>query len=248
MKRAFIRAVWGSESDDWKSDVFSRNRASLDKELVNAAKDNLLTKDDYIVYVMGENNFSYVESNNFKCKMVCKEGFMHPSKESGVISLPKRTWLNKLEILNSAMMDYDEIIYLDWDCKPTQKIPDDLWDNLSKKREIQAVLVEYKKAKNAPWRPGRWQKKLVCRGAFIYCRDKTAFKTMLSYEYDKQMGTYWLDETYLAWHTDKLMGGWTGTESIGKYFELFEPDCATDRSSILYNRKNQNKIIFKHPL
>lgn len=237
MKQKFIRTVWGDKKSYEDHEMYSNNLDRLFEEYILAAKNPYLNKEQFDVYVLGEGNYKALTGLGFNCKLVDK----NPRKYTHL----KRMWLNKLYLLNHAMMDYDEIIYLDWDCQPVKNIPSKIWENLRQKDVIQAPLRHYGRGHNAPWRPGRWQKKVVPAGGFIYCRDKNAFSTMLTFENNPEMGTYWLDETYLAFYTDKLMGGWKNTDNVQTYFDRFEPYCAIETKKPVFPKKENT--IFIHP-
>lgn len=228
--------------------MFHRNRANLDNEYSIAAANPYLPKDQFVVYIMGQANYDLLSSMGFNCKMVTQENFKWPTDEIKKKATDMgHTWINKLYLLHHAMNDYDEIVYLDWDTQPVKGIPSDFWEKMAEKREIQAVLKQYKNGDYAWWRPGKWQKRIVCSGGFIYCRDKKAFSTMLSFHGNKDFGAYWLDESYIAYYTDGLMGGWKSIDNIPIYESLFEPYCAMDKANLLCKNKNQDDIIFKHP-
>ena len=50
------------------------------------------------------------------------------------------------------MIEYDEIVLLDWDTVQIKPIPEDFWDVLAQKAPIQAVLRVYFRLKATQWR------------------------------------------------------------------------------------------------
>jgi len=152
----------------------------------------------------------------------------------------KYVYRHKMELIKYAMETdgYEELVYLDWDCIPQKKLPDDFWDKMKQKSEFQACLQGYRR-KKCYWR--REDQRKVPNGGFLYLRDKTlpnkAIKIWETMPQDN-------DEPAWAKLTDEMMGGF----NIDKYWELFEPTyCNIHRHSPHAQEKlNTKNVCFIH--
>lgn len=244
MKRAFIRALWGVYSKDPSSaDVinslsqkhslkkihgFLSRRNKIDRDMFKTFRNGF--SEPFIVYAFGQNNFDKAKAYKFDVKLI--------DKNPAPFSLVTEIYRNKLEILKYAMEvdGYDEIVFLDWDCKPQKKLPVDFWDIMGKKETIQANLMTYCRVK-CRWR--KEDRRKVPNGGFLYIRDKSIPAKAIKYWgtlRDKDN-----DEPAYALLTDAMMGGWKGVDT---YWKLFEPEfcnlikCSSYPIDLLH-QKNQ---------
>jgi hypothetical protein len=215
-KRAYIRALWGIYD---KSTNIKKRRYRIDNDIKTIQ--NNPYQHDYIVYVFGDDNYNMLKEKNVKCVKVDSRPFL--------FDIDKHQFRHKLELIKVAMEDYDEIVYLDWDCIPKKEITDDVWKHLNKKEKIQATLQQYHRRK-CPWRNEELRK--VPNGGFIYLRDKTL--PDLAIKKWEELGRQDNDEPSWAKITDELMGGWQG---IDKYWDLFEPMCCNLHKSSPYSEE-----------
>jgi hypothetical protein len=232
MKRAFIRALWGNTNlkSDGAVNVGAR-RKKVDEEI-----DIILSNPNtvpFTTYVFGEENLQHLISrglndNGYSCFLI--------NKSPVAYDLQKEFWRHKLDVFQSAMQDYDEIVYLDWDCVPFKPIFKDVWDRLNKKESIQANLQFYRN-KKCLWRNVDWRK--TSNGGFVYMRDKgIPLKLIEIWESFDLNNRFW-DEICISKLTDDMMGGWSGAE---KYWELFEPEvCNLKKNSVF----NEEQILSK---
>jgi hypothetical protein len=202
MKRGFIRALWGIHDDSHR---ILKRRYRVDRNILNIYKNKF--NEPFRVYVMGRDNFNHLRKMGFDCTLICEEPYK--------FDLVKHQYRHKLEIIKNAMLDYDELIYLDWDCVPKKEIPADFWNKLGKKEVFQANLQQYHRRK-AHWRNEEQRK--VPNGGFIYLRDKTLPEKAIKYW--EELGEGDNDEPAWAKITDDISGGWNGIET---YWKLFEP-------------------------
>jgi hypothetical protein len=135
---------------------------------------------------------------------------------------------------------YDEIVYLDWDCIPQKKLPDNFWQECNKKEVFQANLQCYHR-KKCTWRKSCQRQ--VPNGGFLYIRDKNLPAKMINYWEITEKNTN--DEISFAKMTDDMIGGWQGPE---KFWELFENMfCNLHNSSSFPNEKlSQKNVCFIH--
>lgn len=186
---------------------------------------------DFVVYVMGTDNYNQVKQYGSKCVLVNKDPFM--------FDIVRHQYRHKLEIIKMAMEEYDEILYLDWDCIPQKKLPNNYWDILGKKEVFQANLQIYH-CRKCHWRKSDIRK--VPNGGFIYIRDKSIPSKVIKL-WESIGGDN--DEPSWAKFTDDYVGGWQGIE---KYWELFEPTLCNLHRDSPYSKdllKSKNEC-FKH--
>ena len=225
MKRTFIRCVWGSYSTNedlkneaakiWKGTdkLARRSKIDTDIELIRQNKFN----EPFVVYVYGKDNYEKIKSLGLDCVLVDE----NPAPFDQI----RYVYRHKLELIKYAMEvdGYDEIVYLDWDCRPQKKLPNNFWDEFQKKRPIQACLQQYRR-KKCLWRSDDIRK--VSNGGFVYLRDKTIPSKVI--EIWKTMPQ---DNDEPAWtkYIDDDMGGWKGQDEFIKNYEA--PFCNLHRMS-----------------
>jgi len=208
MKRAFVRGIWGVIKPD-KKQIDRRKMVSND--IKNIVKKNKFSE-PFITYVYGQENYDQLTGIGLECILIDKEPYYD--------NWYKRFYRHKLEIFKIAMEDYDEIVFLDWDCLPTKKLPDNFWKVLGKKESIQANLTQYKRAK-CFWRKKEPRK--IPNSGFVYMRDKTIPQKIIDIWEDFPAGYKDLSssEPPIAKLTDDMTDGWKGKEL---YWDLFEPE------------------------
>ena len=225
MKRTFIRCVWGAYSSNqelkdeaakiWKGVDKLERRSKIDSD-IQLIQDNKFNE-PFIVYVYGKDNYDKMKSLGLDCALVDP----NPAPFDQV----KYVYRHKLELIKYAMEadGYDEIIYLDWDCIPQKKLPDNFWDEFQKKGSIQACLQQYRRRK-CLWRQDDVRK--VPNGGFVYLRDKTIPSQVI-----KIWETMPQDNDEPAWakFIDNMMGGWKGMDEFWKTYET--PFCNLHRMS-----------------
>jgi len=242
MSRAFVRGLWGNcaETKDFRGGKIHSD--------INIIKDNEYSE-PFITYVFGDRNKEYLESLGFECRLI-------DSKPS-IWDMVDQLYRHKLDVFKAAMEDYDEIVFLDWDCRPTAPLPDDFWDVIGEKASFQANLFQYR-TKKCLWRKTDIRK--VTNGGFVYMRDKTIPDKIIKnydefHEWVKKKGEerasqgkelrfrekalIFDDEPAMSKYADDSIGGWQGTD---KYWELFEPEfCNLKKKSAYPEEKLQTK-------
>jgi len=231
MRRAFIRGIWG----DISPEGIRKGKLYNDIQLI---KNNPYTE-PFVTYVFGRDNYQQLTSENFDCKLIDESPIRYDMKT--------QFYRHKLDILYEAMQDFDEIVFLDWDCRPIAKLPADFWDVMGEKAPFQANLFQYR-TKKCLWRTEDWRK--VCNGGFLYIRDakiakdfKDNYRELLEWVFVQKEARIKLgkelrfreealifdDEPSITKWVDDYLGGWKG---VDKYWELFEPNfCNLKRKS-----------------
>jgi hypothetical protein len=259
MKRALVRAVWGKftgDSDEFTS-CLSPNPSKLANDIANQATE--YQKYPFVIYVFGFHNANILQS-------LFPDGeIIKVSDEVNIWDMKTELYRHKLEVLKIAMQEFDEVIYLDWDCVPQKNITDEIWSILGRKESFQANLQLYK-TKKCLWR--KTDQRKTCNGGFIYLRDKTIpdmliknwenFKVIVENQKrqrqernldlrQREKSLIYDDEPSMSLYVDDTMGGWQG-ETV--YWNHFEPDVCNLNSKSAYDEQQlQNKdVFFKHML
>lgn len=228
MKKGFVRILFGEFSDKWIPEnhgnvsnkhrhVISRTKTQKEIEWVVSPKNNK-PKIDFVTYVFGKENQKILDNLGLKTVLVHDEPYMWWPEH-------RRIWWHKLHVYRFIAQEnnYDEFVYIDWDCCLQKPLFDDFWERLGKKESFQANLMSYRQTilKDDINRINKTTN-IVPNGGFVYIRDKGIPDKIWSFA---DVGANrWLDEAAYARYLDDLMGGWCGVE---KYWKLFEPEvCA----------------------
>ena len=210
MKRGFIRCVWGIY-DNTHRITARRQKIDGDIKRIKECKFN----EPFKVYVYGQDNFDRLK-NDFDCIMVdeCPNPF----------DLIKHQYRHKLELIKYAMEvdGHDEVVYMDWDCVPQKKLPDDFWEKCNQRGVIQGCLQQYRRIK-CPWR--KFHQRKVINGGWIFLKDKTIpdkvieiWKTMPQ-DNDEPAWTRFID--------DNVIQNWDDSnECLKTFWDVYEtPFC-----------------------
>ena len=207
MKRAFIRGLWGIYEHDERR--FYKRRLKLDNDM-KMVKLNKNSK-NHITYVFGEDNYKYLIDQGFEARLVDKRPI--------VWDMDNEQFRHKLEVLHQGMQEFDEIAFLDWDCTECRPLPDNFWERLGEKAEIQAVLRQYRRRKIS-WRSEHIRK--MPEASFVYINNKET--TVGLNKLWEEMGRPWSEELVIAKYMDNLSGGW---QSLEYYWDNYEPFFST---------------------
>jgi hypothetical protein len=185
-------------------------------------------------YVLGTENYDYLESKGLDCVLV--------DHRPVIWDLQKEFWRHKLLILEAAMDEFDELCYLDWDCVPIKPLPDNYWDTLNEKDDIQANLQFYRR-KKCHWRKTDWRK--VSNGGFLYIRNKDIPGELIrTWEGMDEHHKFW-DEVIISQYIDNRLGEWQG---IDVYWDKFEPEVCNlkKRSAFTDEQVLSKEACFMH--
>lgn len=253
MKKAFIRAVWGSFYG-FNNDITSPKPSKLYSEIKEQSRNSMCKTE---VYTFGRWNCDFLSSLKYNTIKI--------SENDNIWDMKTELYRHKLEVLKCAMEDFNEIVYLDWDCIPKKQITDEIWGKLAKKESFQANLQLYK-TKKCLWRTKDQRK--TCNGGFIYLRDKKIpdlliknwenFKKWTDEQKIKRQeknldirqrekSLIYDDEPSLSLYVDDITGQWQG---IDAYWDKFEPEVCNLKSKSAYNRDRllEKDIFFEHML
>jgi len=201
MSRSFVRGIWG-EFDDSEKHLRRRNGISLREKVYRDMKLSLVNpyEPKFRVYVFGSDNYKKVQDMGFEdVKLI--------DKRPCVWDMKKHIYRHKVEIWNAALKDFDEVVFLDWDCFPVAKIPKNFWKVMSKGPDLQGALYCYKRRKNH-WR--RKASRTVIAATFLYMRGKDMVPEMIRMW--KKYKKPWSEESLLMRYWDETNGGWKGVD------------------------------------
>jgi hypothetical protein len=201
--RSFIRGLWGVHDNP---DRYYQRRHKMDNDI--KFMKHFKYNEPFRTYVFGEDNYKYLVDQGFDCRLVDKKPIAW--------DMEKEQFRHKLECFKQGMDDFDEVVFLDWDCLPIKALPDDFWDVLRAKGPFQAILRGYKRRK-AMWRKVD-QRKIPC-ASFVYINDPKIPQEMN--EYWEELGRPWSEEVVMMRYMERMQDGWKGPEA---YWEQFEPD------------------------
>ena len=159
IKRFFVRCVFGDIVDE--AGKLTRLGREIQGNVLNQYQV------DYVVYVFGDWNEECLRFNGIKTKLVDKKNI--------VWKMDDEMFRHKLEVMKMAIEDFDEVVFLDWDCVQLKDIGFNFWEDFYKKEKIQANLAWKAILHSKIPPPCPWRKKhtgLLMNGGFLYLRDK----------------------------------------------------------------------------
>jgi len=207
VKRAFIRGLWGIY--DHKGRRYYKRRAKQDGDIKMISLNKNAQK--HITYVFGSDNYKFLTDKGFEARLIDKRPI--------VWDMDKEQFRHKLEVLYQGLQEFDEIVFLDWDCTECRPLPPDFWERLAQKDPIQGVLRMYHK-KKAYWRDSDHRK--IPEASFVYIREKEIGKELN--DLWEKMNRPWSEEVVIAKYIDDRNGGWHG---LKYYWDHNNPFFAT---------------------
>ena len=226
-----MRALWGIYDN---SNRMIKRRYQMDKDMSKIKANQF--NEPFVVYVYGKENYEMAKAKGFDCILV--------DENPAPFDLVKEQYRHKLELINYAMQNdgYDEMVFLDWDCVPQKKLPEDFWQVLGKKEIIQCNLQQYHRRK-CLWRGKKDTRKLPNAG-FVYLRGKQVAEDILK-AWDTRRCKGPSAEPAIALVMDEMSDGWQGME---KYWDLYEPDFCNLWKCSVYpkDRLDTKNVSFIH--
>lgn len=245
--KAFIRTIWGDTSCN------GIRNGKMNSDIMNILDSKY--ENDFVVYTFGEENHAFLESLGFDSRLISKEPVLY--------DMEKQLYRHKLDALKAAMEDFDEIAFLDWDCRAVQPIPSNFWEICGEKEVFQANLFLYR-TKKCLWREADWRK--VCNGGYLYLRDKNIPDQFIK-NYDelsiwvkkqkkarerrgkklrfREEALMFDDEPAISKWVDNFCGEWPGMDT---YWELFEPERCNLKKKSAFTKEmiNSKDACFVH--
>lgn len=212
MKRGFIRALWGVY--DHQERRMYKRRAVQDNNIA-LIKLNPMAQ-PFTCYTFGEDNHKFLIDQGIDSSLVDKKPI--------IWDMETKQFRHKLEVLKCGLQDYDEVVFLDWDCMAIRPLPKDMWESLAEKEPIQAILRMYHRRK-AMWR--KREARQIPEASWVYIREKGIGDDLI--QLWSEMGEPWSEELVIAKYIDNQMGGWKGREEYWKRFEPYVYTWANTR-------------------
>ena len=142
MTRGFVRIFWG-DPEKVPSTVTGRDRQrTIDiatrsrKEVMGNIANQIKGAEPFTTYVFGDQNAKTL-------KEIGLQNIVLAGHEPFEFDPYGQMFGHKLKALTMAASDFDEFIFLDWDCTQDRLLPHDFWSELGKKAEFQACLIQY---------------------------------------------------------------------------------------------------------
>lgn len=124
----FIRIFWGE---------FER----YEHQIIEAKKDNL----NEVVFVWGKTNYDKIKKLGYDCILINSEPYDY-TIASNHLFLDYRCMIHKIVGIRCALENFDEVIFLDWDCRKVKELDDMFYKLIKyKKSQLQASLYPYPK-------------------------------------------------------------------------------------------------------
>jgi hypothetical protein len=230
----YILGIWGqyeySEFAKTSKRCFyaSGSRTKIESDIA-LTKLSPFTPKNITVYCFGEDNLNYLEDQGFNCKLIEKKPY--------IWDMEREWWRHKIEIIKCGLDEKLPLIYLDWDCIAIRKIPDNIWEVLSKKAIIQTPLKIYRQPR-AYWRSA--DRRTIVEGCFMYFRENVANDIIKAWD---ELADKYLDETVVAKYIDEINGGWKGEKD---YCEKYEPSFQIPGAHRTQSKNLDPYIFFQH--
>lgn len=258
-KKIIIRTLWGINKEDINEKHIYYMHESFSKSFIESTANNKKQINDYICdnlnHFLVKNRLEKIYSNverslkePFKFNFVCytfgiknHEKLLNMGINSKLIDEfpnPYFYYRHKLEAIKHAMMEYDEILFLDWDSFPVREIDDNIWEILGSRGDIQLSLSKYSHAR-LNHRNGR-ENKYCPSGSFIYLKDKKIIDKLIEDMRQNKMEV-WSEEPSLARITYEIMGGW----DLNKFHNKFETTIYKKDRRDVFQKEDKN-IYFRN--
>jgi len=131
-----VRTFWGD---------LHRMGDRYPNQIKNAVNDNL----NEMVYVWGTDNFEYLTNLGYTCELISEENYNFDLASDHTF-YDFKSLNHKLFVLNLALQEWDEILFLDWDCKFVGELDNDFYRLLKEGSSLQIPLYTYPK-KSLQW-------------------------------------------------------------------------------------------------
>lgn len=257
MSKAIIRCLFGQPGEEC---YWSKRDIQQTVRLTNEVEESLKydwAKNDVIHYVIGEKNVELLEKNGAKnIVLVDKRQSLVPNDDVNPL-------YNKVFMINEAMKQYDEILFLDFDTLPIDKSlkPDEkMWNLLRAKNGrfggiFQAPFVNRTRPfcltiDSGGWRdPSKIFVRKTITTCMVYCRSKDWTKEWLDHFLEYQRAVHKLggrtldkhDEYVFMYYLDKNKGVMNEAEIV----DAFEPEIMTVAKAYVDSRTKKN-LYFYH--
>ena len=255
MSGKIIRCLFGSPGEKcyWSTrDVEQTVR--LKKEIVNSLSTDW-AKEDVLHYAMGQSNYDLLKESGAQNVVLVDD------KETLVPNEGVSPLYNKVYLINEAMKDHDEVLFLDFDALPvkSRKPDDNMWKLLRDKGgrfngSFQAPFVKrsnpfcLSKGQGGYRDPSKVFTRKVITTCMLYCNDRTWIQEWLDHFllYQEVMNKHGQkvlnkhDEYVFMYYIDKVKGVMNEEEIV----DSFEPQIGHVRRC--YVNPSEKDVYFSH--
>ena len=212
MRSAFIRGLWGVPHPEAPTRL-ARSRWAIVPEIQQWKK--CLSSVPFKTYAFGLENVELLSSIGIQANVLSEK----PEMWDNI----KECFRHKIEIIRCALKEYDEVVWLDWDCYPIAPLPDNFWSRIAEGQPYKACLKKLGRP-HCMWRDTRDNQLYIPSGGFIYMRGLDMAEKLVKHW--EEIGGPDNDEYAMAKLGDVLSGGWNGPR---EYCLMFEPFCCTTK-------------------
>ena len=213
MSFSFIRGLWGIPKPDATTNEL-KTRVSVIPEIKNWEKD--AREIPFTTYAFGSDNKDFLSSVRINAKLL--------DKRPEVFDNVTHIWRHKIEIIRRALDDFDEVVWLDWDCIPVASLPPNFWKRLASGQPYKACLKMHKRA-HCRWRVDFEHRRYLPSGGFVYIRGIDTGDWLIRC-FDSLGWEGASDEDAMGKLGDEILGGWKGAR---EYCLNFEPFCCSTK-------------------
>jgi hypothetical protein len=239
----FIRAYWGDLS------AFGGRHSD---EILNIRNTSKL--DDY-VYVWGQSNYNYIKSLGFECEYMGEFEYDYLNN-SDIYMLPK------LWAIQSGVLQFKEVVFLDWDCLQERELDDNFYQLLRSRDSIQMPLyvypINYKEQVYSQWLDipikekqyiekqyegltkfhYKWQDSFVTPNAgFIYCSSYDSINSLVGILKQNSDINIAIEEMGFLQYAKQHCN------NIEEYSLRFEPLVASAKQDTHFTQRDLNKVL-----
>ena len=188
-KIQFVRGLWGN---DQKTKDYVKGSDEIDSKILPK------------IYVYGDDNYKFLKGLGKDCELISNSPNVH-----------KDNARHKLEIIEKALQEFTEIIFVDWHIKLKGDIPFNFEGVRKNGAPLRSALRMYKK-RQAMWRKDDQRK--VPASDFIYLKGQRVIKDLIE-TYESMEAPFSLDQILMK-YIDHMTGKWRGVDYYNQFFEI----------------------------
>jgi len=240
MRNVFVRGLWGDETTQRRP---KRHGHSLADE-IKETRDWQYRESPLLVCSFGRPNHDTLAELGIPSTMLFSDGVINYSGAASRDSTGRRGWVNygsdisrqKFECIAAALESNDAALWIDWDVRLVEPLPEDFWGRMNSGPPMQAPLGFGYKNKQCLWR--KIQPRILHHTWFLYVRGMAIARRLLAVaaEYPLEY-----DERIAARVFDELSGGWKGTETYIR--EGYQPYCAEHITGDMFGYKAEQLVF-----
>jgi len=246
----FIRSFWGDLSHHNNRHIHEINKIANSKRL------------NEIVYVWGIENYEFITSLGFETIKMSD----NPTQfGEDYLKNTSTFFTHKFEALRRGLMEYDEVIFLDWDCQQIKDIDDIFYTKLKiNENKIQFPFYSFpndyleivlREWKDIPENDREYlirqsesiqsnnfklnDDNIIPNASFIYCNDYNIIVKLMEMNF-RRKDFIFSEETVLMEYVKEVC------HTIEDAIKIFEPLVCDAKNNDFFNQKKLNEFISLH--